>query len=107
MIVFIFSLGYTLLSFGLDFGTLSSPEGQKDDHPFRVVWYLVVFVIYVLIFKPVGYVISTMLFTATLFLIMNNKWYISIIAGLATGIVFYFLFTMLSIPLPQGILGNL
>lgn len=88
---------------------LKGEGGQKEKlaHPMRFIWYLVSFIGYVLIFRPVGYVISTMLFTFVLCKVMGNKIWLCAVIGVCTGVAFYIVFSLLSVPLPMGILSGL
>ena len=134
-IVFVLSIVYTFSSFRLPFGSLRSPGPgfiprivgisasvlsvvifvqdilRKDykqfdvDKPKSIFLFILCFIVYALIFEPVGYVISTVLFAFALSSIMKNKWWVSLIIGLGTGLAFYLLFTLLAVPLPKGILG--
>lgn len=85
----------------------SGEDAEKAAYPLRVLWFIVAFIGYVLIFQPVGYVISTVLFTFVLCMVMGNKWWVSAAIGLGTGVAFYILFTLLSVPLPLGVLTGL
>lgn len=88
----------------------SKGENDKQEklaHPLRLLWFTISFVIYVLLFRPLGYVVDTALFTFALCMIMENNWKISIVISIVTGVAFYLVFSLLSVPLPLGILSNL
>ncbi len=134
-IVFILSVVYTFSSFKLPFGSFRSPGPgfiprivgimasvlsvvifiqdikKKDykefdvDNPKAIWLFVACFIVYTLIFEPVGYVLSTVLFAFALSAIMKNKWWVSIVIGVGTGLAFYVLFSLLAVPLPNGILG--
>ena len=133
--VFILSVFYTFNAFKLSFGTFRSPgpgfiprivgvatcvvscglfisdylkksRPEADmDYPVKILLFLVCFIGYALIFKPVGYVISTVVFTFLLCLIMGNRIRSAAIISICTGIAFFLVFSLLAVPLPKGILG--
>lgn len=80
---------------------------EKLAHSWRLFWYVGSFIVYALIFRPVGYVLSTVAFTFVLCKVMDNSWFISALIAVLTGIAFYIIFSLLSVPLPMGVLAGL
>lgn len=133
--LFIVSVVYTIASFKLSFGSSQSPgagyipriagifscivsafiffndirTGKRTyfelELPARPIMFVVFFIIYALIFEPVGYVISTILFTFALSMVMGNRLRTALIIAVSTGIAFFLVFSLLAVPLPKGILG--
>ena len=58
-----------------------------------------------MIFEPLGYVLSTVIFAFALSSIMKNRIWVSALIGIGTGVALYFIFNLLAVPLPKGILG--
>lgn len=135
IICFVLSVFYTYFAFGLSFGSFRQPgpgfiprivgvlscllsaylfvhdyiKGERNnaevDYPLTIILYLVCFCVYAVVFVPVGYVISTCIFAFVLSLIMKNKIWVSLLIGMGTGISLYFIFNLLAVPLPKGLLG--
>lgn len=80
---------------------------EKLAYPARFWWFVASFVVYVLIFRPLGYVVSTILFTFVLCMVMKNKLWVSALIAVLTGIAFFIIFSLLSVPLPMGVLTGL
>ncbi len=73
----------------------------------RFVFIFISIVIYIIVLKPVGYIISTVLVLYAVLKIGGVKgWKLPCVISLCTSVFFYFIFkTALSVPLPVGILG--
>lgn len=84
---------------------VSKPE--KLAHAWRLFWFTGAFIAYVLVFRPLGYVIATILFTFVLCKVMDNSWRVSALIAVLTGIALYVVFSLLAVPLPMGILSGL
>ncbi len=105
----------SVLSFALIITNIRKIKNIKTDeretdaypHKIRLLWFVASFIVYVLIFRSIGYVISTILFTFILSKVMDNTWLVSAIIGILTGIAFFIIFSLLSVPLPMGILTGL
>lgn len=80
-------------------------ETESIAFPLRPILFILSFVFYAIVFKPLGYVISTIIFTFILCMIMRDKWWLSLIISISTGIAFYVIFSLLAVPLPLGVLG--
>ena len=82
-------------------------KAEKLAHSWRLIWYVGSFIVYALIFRPVGYVLSTIGFTFVLCKVMDNSWWVSALIAVLTGVAFYVVFSLLSVPLPMGVLTGL
>lgn len=132
---FILSIFYTYGAFQLSFGSFRSPgpgfipriigisaavlslllflndlfkniRNESDvDFPLVILLYLICFCVYALIFEPLGYILSTVMFAFALSCIMKNKLWVSALIGIGTGVSLYVIFNLLAVPLPKGILG--
>jgi putative tricarboxylic transport membrane protein len=78
----------------------------------EVVWSFVALAIYVALLQPVGFLISTILYTTAQILILTHMskwkktWLPALITGIVCGILLDYLFKQqLNVLLPQGILG--
>jgi putative tricarboxylic transport membrane protein len=73
----------------------------------RLALLIISIIIYIIILRPVGYIISTILVLYAVLKIGGVKgWKLPGILSLCTSVVFYLIFNVaLSVPLPTGILG--
>lgn len=73
----------------------------------RFAFILISIITYIIVLKPVGYIISTVLVLYAVLKIGGVKgWKLPCMISLSTSIFFYFVFKIaLSVPLPAGILG--
>lgn len=86
-------------------GEAKKPE--KLAHPWRLCWFVGSFIAYVLVFRPLGYVLATIVFTFILCKVMDNSLLMSAIIAILTGAAFFVVFSLLSVPLPLGVLTGL
>ena len=94
----------------IDARKMAAGEGEDNSEdsfafPLRPILFVVSFILYVLIFETLGYVVSTVIFAFILSMIMRNKWWVSAIISISTGVAFFAIFSLLAVPLPLGILG--
>lgn len=83
-------------------------ESDEGSAPFgRLVVVIALFAGFLLIFVPVGFLISTALFmTVMTSYVRPDRWKTNAIVGILTSIVIYFSFTqLLGVGLPVGVLG--
>lgn len=73
----------------------------------RMIWTALVLLAYWQSISIIGYTIVTFMASSALFVVIGNyKWHISILAGLLTTAVLYFIFRVwLYLPFPGGFLG--
>ena len=103
----IVGVGAAILSAGLfvsDYLKGARNEAEVDS-PLTIFLYLACFCVYAMIFEPLGYVLSTVIFAFALSSIMKNRIWVSALIGIGTGVALYFIFNLLAVPLPKGILG--
>lgn len=87
-------------------------KGDSKDVKVQINWkrfalLIVSIIIYIIILKPVGYLISTALVLYAVLKIGGLKgWKLPSVISLCTSVFFYFIFKVaLSVPLPAGIIG--
>jgi putative tricarboxylic transport membrane protein len=98
-----------LLSFAVLVGALKRKEKVKFKFNRQVVFnigrFLAIFLAYILLTQPLGFIIATALFSIAAILVLGGNKRQSFIYSVPISLVTYFLFSyVLKVPLPKGIL---
>lgn len=101
--------GLSLIATGLR-GTAKPPDENEDAGPvprWRLAAVVGIFVGFLVLFKPVGFLISTSVFlTAMTSFVRPDRLRTNAIVGVTTSVCIYFAFTqLLGVGLPVGVLG--
>lgn len=100
--------GLTLVVNGLRSGERSSADSEEPPVPLRrLAVVIAIFVGFLLIFEPVGFLVSTALFmTVMTTFVRPDRVSINALVGVVTSACIYFSFTqLLGVGLPVGVLG--
>jgi putative tricarboxylic transport membrane protein len=82
------------------------PQGETEEHP-RVLWAVIAWtIVFLLIFEPLGYIVSTTLYILPLMVCFNpKKWWANGVTSVLFPIGVYILFVkFLGVMLPKGVI---
>jgi len=104
----LFSLYSMIRSFTRREGQAESKETEETQTSLRKVLIAAIsLLVYTFVFEKLGFLITTTLFLGVLFMVGGGRrrWRVVVLASVLTGVITFFGFRYLGVPLPDGILG--